>query len=171
MNRPCSEDHDGMQAALSLARTALTEGEFPVGCVICLDGAIVATGRRKATTTSLPSEITHAEILALRQMEQHHPIEERKRAVLYATMEPCLMCYAAILLAGIGRIVWAYEDAMGGGTACDLSTLPPLYRERRPEIRPRFLREESLALFRAFFRNPENGYWKESLLSAYTLSC
>ena len=29
-------------------------------------------------------------------------------------MEPCLMCYAALILAGIGKIGYAYEDIMGG---------------------------------------------------------
>lgn len=80
------------------------------------------------------------------------------------------MCFGAILIAGIGTVVWAYEDAMGGGTGCDRSSLPPLYRDRRITIVPRVLRHRSLALFKDFFLNPSNGYWAGSLLADYTLS-
>ncbi|TWI66035.1 tRNA(adenine34) deaminase [Desulfobotulus alkaliphilus] len=165
-----NKDHEFMGEALILAENALKEGEFPVGCVITLNGSIRVKSRRKASNGSLPSEITHAEILAIRELESLVPAAMRHKATLYATMEPCLMCYAAILLSGIGRVVWAYEDAMGGGTACDLSTLPPLYGERQPDIRPALRREESLALFMKFFRNPKNAYWKNSLLARYTLA-
>ena len=162
-------DHHFMEQALALAQTALQEGEFPVGCIITVENRIVVTSRRQASSGDLPSEITHAEILALRELEQRLPREARRKATLYATMEPCLMCYAATLLSGIGRIVWAYEDAMGGGTACNLDALPPLYAENRPEILPHFRRQESLALFREFFQRPKNTYWKDSLLARYTL--
>lgn len=80
------------------------------------------------------------------------------------------MCYSAIMLAGIGRIVYAYEDAMGGGTSCRLDSLPPLYGQRKPVIIPGVLRKESLALFKSFFSNPDNGYWKDSLLEKYTMA-
>ena len=37
------------------------------------------------------------------------------------------MCFGAILLSGIGKLVWAYEDAMGGGTSLSREKLAPLY--------------------------------------------
>ncbi len=95
---------------------------------------------------------------------------DRSEFTLFCTMEPCLMCFGAILLSGIGKIVYAYEDIMGGGTRCDLTKLPPLYKNRQISIVPNILREESLELFKTFFANPENNYWKGSLLAEYTLS-
>ena len=80
------------------------------------------------------------------------------------------MCYGAILLAGIGRIVYAYEDAMGGGTGCPLERLGPLYASRRPSIGAGLRRSEALALFQAFFADPAASYWRDSLLARYTLS-
>lgn len=160
-------DFSLMGRALTLAEEALKEGEFPVGCVIGLHNDIVAQSRRKGSTGKFPSEILHAEILAIRELEEKIPPEKRRAYTLYSTMEPCLMCYAAILIAGIGRIVWAYEDVMGGGT----SVIPPspLYVDRKPEILPRFRREESLALFRRYFEDPGTAYRKESLLARHTL--
>jgi tRNA(adenine34) deaminase len=83
-------------------------------------------------------------------------------------MEPCLMCFAALTLNRIGKVVYAYEDAMGGGTNCDLHSLPPLYRSFRPRVIGGVLRSESLSLFKAFFRDPANTYWQGSLLETYT---
>jgi tRNA(adenine34) deaminase len=83
-------------------------------------------------------------------------------------MEPCLMCYAALILAGIGKIVYAYEDVMGGGSSCDLSGLKPLYKKSSITVVANVMRTESLKLFQAYFSNPANSYWKNSLLAEYT---
>ncbi len=80
------------------------------------------------------------------------------------------MCFGAILLSGIGKLVWAYEDAMGGGTSLSREKLAPLYRERKIEIVTHVLRQESLALFQQYFKLNSNRYWKDSLLATYTLA-
>jgi tRNA(adenine34) deaminase len=79
------------------------------------------------------------------------------------------MCLGALILGGISEVVYAYEDVMGGGTDCNLTGLRPLYRNQKISIVPHILRQQSLELFKAFFRNPENSYWKGSLLAEYTL--
>jgi tRNA(adenine34) deaminase len=163
-----------MELALDQARDALASGEFPVGCVIVWEGRVVASGARRGTGRGRPSEIDHAEIRALKHLESLDEGSLEKPfhasdAVLFCTMEPCLMCYAAIILSGIRQVVYAYEDVMGGGTGCDLSTLSPLYRECGVRVVPSVLRNESLRLFQEFFRNPSNRYWKGSLLERYTL--
>lgn len=80
------------------------------------------------------------------------------------------MCYATLLLNGIRKIVYAYEDFMGGGTELTLRELPPLYSEMQISIIPHILRQESLELFRRFFADPNNSYWQDSPLERYTLS-
>ena len=79
------------------------------------------------------------------------------------------MCFAALMLSGIGTIVYAYEDAMGGATACDRTRLPDLYRDNTVRIVPGICRNQSLSLFKAFFSNPQINYWRGSLLADYTL--
>ncbi len=115
-----------MTEALGLAQTALAAGEFPVGCVIADGDSVVARGYRTGTVAGSGNEIDHAEINALRYLVGSVPDIKRSRLTIYCTMEPCLMCFSAILLSGIGRIVYAYEDVMGGGTGCDRSDLPPI---------------------------------------------
>jgi tRNA(adenine34) deaminase len=79
------------------------------------------------------------------------------------------MCFGALIISDIGKIVFAYEDAMGGGTQCDLSKMTPLYKENQISIIPNILRKKSLQLLKTFFSNPENIYLKGSLLATYTL--
>lgn len=161
-----------MKEALNLAQKALYEGEFPVGCVIVHKSRIIATGKREGTVKNVTNEVDHAEIIALRNlagMESYSEID-RQEIIIYCTMEPCLMCFGAILLAGIGTIVYAYEDVMGGGTSCNTKSLTPLYKNSRITIIPKVLRKESLDIFKMYFYNPSNMYWKGSLLASYTLS-
>jgi len=159
-----------MSEALVLAQRAFTVGEFPVGCVVVYNNKIVAEGSRSGTTEKFPNEIDHAEMTALRRLSMRQIEGDPGKMALFCTLEPCLMCFGAILLSGIGTLVYAYEDVMGGGTRCDLKALSPLYRERTITIVPNILRKKSLSLLKAFFSNSQNTYWRESLLARYTLA-
>jgi tRNA(adenine34) deaminase len=159
-----------MKKALAQAEKAFSAGEFPVGCVIADKKNILATGFRYGTSGQYSNEIDHAEIVALRALSENKAVDNTNELTLYCTMEPCLMCFGAILISGIHRIVYAYEDVMGGGTSCDLSKAAPLYRENDVLIIPHVLRLKSLSLFKDFFARPENDYWKNSLLAEYTLA-
>ena len=159
-----------MVKALDQAKKALAAGEFPVGCLMVHQDKILATGYRKGTTGDFPNEIDHAEMIALKRLIDLKVNTDKNRIVLFTTLEPCLMCLGALILSGISEIVYAYEDVMGGGTRCDLTKLPPLYKNLRISIVPNILRKESLKLFKTFFQNPENSYWRGSLLAKDTLS-
>lgn len=161
-----------MRLALTQAEAALAAGEFPVGAIIVANNEVLATGRRTHSRNETANELDHAEIAALRDILDRRPDIDRKSLLIYSTMEPCLMCYSTMLLNGLRTFVYAYEDAMGGGTGLELDRLAPLYREMAPEVRivPHVLRQESLALFRRFFQGGENTYWQGSLLEQYTLS-
>lgn len=159
-----------MEMALEQAESALSTGEFPVGCVIVHGEDLLVTGSRTGTAGDAVNEIDHAEMVALRRLADLDKTIDKNKTTLFCTLEPCLMCFAAILLSGIGKIVYAYEDVMGGGTNCDLTRLAPLYEKCRIPVVPNILREKSLSLFKAYFEDPDNIYWKESLLARYTLN-
>lgn len=158
-----------MRLALAEARQALAAGEFPVGCIIVLDGQVVASGKRR-NSAGWANELDHAEIVALRSLLADRPETDLSRVTVYATMEPCLMCFATMIVNNIGRIVWSYEDAMGGGTNLPLASLAPLYATRQVDIVGNVLRAESLNLFQQFFRAGTNGYLQDTLLARYTLN-
>ena len=157
-----------MGKALELAQDALEKGEFPVGCVMVYREKVLVSGTRKGTTGAGSNELDHAEMVALRRLIDLKESVNHAEVTVVCTMEPCLMCYAALILAGIGKIVYAYEDVMGGGSAVELSRLKPLYKNSPIMVVPGVLRTESLNLFQAYFSNPSNRYWKDSLLAEYT---
>ena len=159
-----------MQKALDQAQKALAMGEFPVGCVVVYQGKILVSAFRSGTDSEFSNEVDHAEMVALRRLINLKKNIDNRQVTLFCTMEPCLMCLGALILSGIGEVVYAYEDVMGGGTECDLSELTPLYREYKISIVPNILRRQSLELFKAYFQNPENTYWQGSLLARYTLN-
>ena len=158
-----------MKKALEQARMALVAGEFPVGCVMVLGKDIIATGARKGTGGTVLNEVDHAEIMALRNLSRLDHKVNMQEVSVFSTLEPCLMCFGALVISGIGRIVFAYEDAMGGGTRCDCANLPPLYRESQIKIKSSVLRNDSLELLKSYFSQTHNTYLMDSYLAAYTL--
>jgi tRNA(adenine34) deaminase len=157
-----------MRLALVEAEVALKQREFPVGCVLVHGGKVIASGKRIHSCGRV-NEMDHAEMLALRAFLDAELAIAPEEVVVYATMEPCLMCFSTMILNGIRKIVYAYEDVMGGGTNLPLTALSPLYATMEVKVVPSVLRQESLALFQQFFSNPANPYWKGSLLARYTL--
>jgi len=156
-----------MRIALTEAEAALDAGEFPVGCALVQDGRVIAQGRRTHSSGSHYNELDHAEVSTLRLLLAEKPQTDCRLITAYSTMEPCLMCYATLLLSGIRRFVWAFEDIMGGGTNIPLDQLHDLYSAMRVELVPNVLRRESLILFQNFFRRYP--YWQNSQLAWYTL--
>ncbi len=124
------------QASLELACEAYLAGTIPVGsAVAAADGRVVARGRNRIFdppgVALAGSRLAHAEIDALSQL----PVTDRYRDhVLYSTLEPCLLCTAAALLATVGRIEYATEDRFGG--ACNGAIDTAHWRRSAPEIAP-----------------------------------
>ncbi len=157
-----------MVKALELADQALALGEFPVGCVIEFDGEVIATGNRRSTRDQ-SNEIDHAEMIALRNVLEDSVDVDLAQVTVYCTMEPCLMCFSTLIVNGVTKIVYGYEDAMGGGTNLPLGQLAPLYSDIVLEIEGGVMRGECLDLFKTFFSEADSGYLKDTYLAQYTL--
>ncbi len=108
-------------------------------------------------------------MLALRRLVELGGKIDRSKVVVFSTLEPCLMCYAALIVNGIRHIVYAYEDVLGGGTGLELTNLNPFYKEMKVVIVPGILRHESLGLFKKFFSDPRNDYLRGTLLAEHAL--
>ena len=121
------EDKQFMQRAIELARLAEQEGNLPVGAVIVLDAEVVAEGRSAIWVPRFDAT-RHAEMEALRAVPDE-VWESAEALCLYTTLEPCLMCFGAILLHRIGRIVYGTSDGYGGASAV-MSSLPPYFQKR-----------------------------------------
>lgn len=143
------EDVPNMLAALVQADVAAREGEVPVGAIVVVGGAVIATGHNRSVSTSDPSG--HAELIALRAAGDVTGNYRLPEATLYVTLEPCVMCVGVIAQARIARVVFGAYDSKAGalGSATDLSDSKAL--NHRFEVNGGLLAEECGALLKAFF--------------------
>lgn len=125
------EDSKFMQRAVELALLAEEEGNLPVGAVISLRGEVIAEGRSAIWRPKFDAT-RHAEMEALRAVPQGHWGAANEMS-LYTTLEPCLMCFGAILLHGIGRVVFGSEDSYGGAGSVH-RCLPPFFQGQFEDI-------------------------------------
>jgi tRNA(adenine34) deaminase len=116
-----------MLRAIELALLAEKEGNLPVGAVITIDDRVVAEGRSSIWVPAFDAT-RHAEVEALRAVPSEL-WDSPGEMSLYTTLEPCLMCFGAILLHSVGRVVFGASDDYGGASPV-FSYLPPFFQER-----------------------------------------
>jgi len=139
-----------MRLALELAEQARRAGEVPVGAVVVIDDEVIARGRNCPIASADPT--AHAEILALRDAARQQKNYRLPGAVLYCTVEPCLMCLGAALHARIGRLVYGAEDPkVRGTTRLDALREAGARFNHRFEITGGVLAEEAGELLQGFF--------------------
>jgi len=121
------DDKELMREAIELALLAEQEGNLPVGALITLDGEIIAEGRSRVFVPEFDAT-RHAEMEAIRAVPKDL-WRQASGMSLYTTLEPCLMCFSAIHLHGIGRIVFGAGDDYGGAGPA-FGHLPQFFGER-----------------------------------------
>ncbi|MCX7123981.1 MAG: tRNA adenosine(34) deaminase TadA [Gammaproteobacteria bacterium] len=143
-----------MQQALIEAKAAYDCGEVPVGAVLVYEGEIIARGRNRMIELNDPS--AHAEILTLREAGSALSNYRLLDTTLYVTLEPCLMCFGALVHARIGRLVFAATDPKTGvcGSACEARDFP--FLNHQFEIESGIMAEESSQLLKQFFKEKRN---------------
>lgn len=97
-----------MDLALREAQKAYKNGDIPVGAVIVRDGVVLSKAYNKKQKNGDPTE--HAEILAIRKACKKIKDFRLENCEMYITLEPCLMCYGAILSARIDRVYFGAFD-------------------------------------------------------------
>jgi tRNA(Arg) A34 adenosine deaminase TadA len=99
-----------MKRAVKLADRAQEAGEAPIGAVLELNGNVLTESMDRSVETG---ETNHAVIGALRNLEYSNR-QNHGDVACYVTREPCPMCASALLLAGIGRVVFGRADKTNG---------------------------------------------------------
>ena len=117
-----TDDTTYMQAAIAEAQLARAKGEVPIGAVIVHAGQIIGRGHNLRETSNDPT--SHAEMVAIRQAAAAIGHWRLLETTLYVTLEPCVMCMGAIILARIPRLVYACRDPRAGavGSIYDFSS-------------------------------------------------
>lgn len=143
-------DGDYMREAMAEARSAGARGEVPVGAVLVLSNEIIARGGNRPIGDSDPS--AHAEIVTMREAGRHLSNYRLDDTVLYVTLEPCLMCAAAMVHARVRRLVFGAFDPKAGaaGSVVDAFTMKGL--NHRVDVFGGVLDDECGGLLSEFFR-------------------
>ena len=97
--------------AIELARANIGKGGRPFGAVVVRDGEVVATGVNEIHSTNDPT--AHAELTAIRAASRKLGSPDLSGCAVYASGHPCPMCMAAMRLAGVGRVAYAYSNDDG----------------------------------------------------------
>lgn len=105
-------DRRMMREALREAERAKKEGEVPIGAVLVLEGSIVA--RAHNLVEKLQDATAHAELLCLTTASAELGNWRLKGCTLYCTLEPCAMCFGAMTLSRIDRLVYGAPDKRQG---------------------------------------------------------
>ncbi len=103
-----------MEIALAEAGAAADLGEVPIGAVLVGgDGLVIAACGNRSITANDPT--AHAEITTLRRAGEFMANYRFPSATMYVTLEPCVMCAGALVLARVGRVVYGAVDPKAGG--------------------------------------------------------
>jgi tRNA(adenine34) deaminase len=142
-------DADYMRLAIACADDARARGEVPVGAVLVRDGEVIASGGNAPVGSNDPT--AHAEINVLRAAGSVLANYRLDDTVLYVTLEPCLMCAAAIVHARVRRVVFGAFDPKAGaaGSLIDAFALKGL--NHRVDVFGGVLEEECGTLLSDFF--------------------
>ena len=138
-----------MELALSEAKRAAQFGDVPIGAVIASEGHAIAFAGNERERQNDPT--AHAEMLVLRAAAARSGGWRLPATTLYITLEPCVMCAGAIVLARVPRVVFATLDPKAGaaGSAFNILSEPKL--NHRPKVESGLLADEAAEQLRQFF--------------------
>ena len=109
------QDQAYLTQAIELAKKSVDLGGGPFGAIIVKNGNIIGQGVNRVTLNNDPT--AHAEVSAIRNAGANIEHFDLSGATLYASCEPCPMCFAAIYWSRITRVVFAAtsDDAATAG--------------------------------------------------------
>ena len=94
-----------VQKAVRLARRSVAEGGFPAGALVVKDSKVISEGI--SIGFELHDPTSHAETASIRKACQELKTLDLKGAILYESLECCLMCFSVAYWAGISKIIYA----------------------------------------------------------------
>lgn len=122
-------DPDWLGTAIDLAQHNIEAGGRPFGAVVVLDGEPVATGVNEVLARNDPT--AHAELLAIREACAALKDISLAGAVLYSSCEPCPMCLAAAMWAGLAAVIYGADTGAAAEAGFEDEKLYELFAQPR----------------------------------------
>lgn len=150
-----TEHERWMEAAFREAHNAKKANEVPVGAVVVFRGMIIGKGYNQ--NESLHDPTAHAEMIALTAACNYLNSNRLDQCTLYVTLEPCIMCTGALVLARISTIVFGAYDPKAGacGTLYNIAQDPRL--NHRIHLIGGVQDDRCGAIIKEFFSSRRNG--------------
>lgn len=144
------QDKYFMRMALEEASRGFDRDEVPIGAVIVSSsGVLLGRGYNRPISSNDPT--AHAEVVAIRDACSYVKNYRLTGATMYVTLEPCLMCYGALVQSRIKRLVFgAYDKRSGLTSHTDL--IEKLNLNHRVDIDGGLFAEECGDLLSRFFQ-------------------
>ncbi|MFD2740659.1 nucleoside deaminase [Sulfitobacter aestuarii] len=101
-------DKTFLEEAVALAQENVKSGGRPFGAVLVREGRVIARAVNRMVEDNDPT--AHAELLALRRAGEALRSDRLDGCTVYASGQPCPMCLAAMRMAGISEVVYAYSN-------------------------------------------------------------
>jgi tRNA(adenine34) deaminase len=139
-----------MRHALVAADDARARDEVPVGTCIVAGETILALAGNRTRTDGDPT--AHAEIVALREAAAKSGNYRLTDAVVYSTIEPCVMCAGALIQARVKRLVYGARDERAGAVESRFRVCDTDFLNHRIEITAGVLEAECREIMQEFFR-------------------
>jgi tRNA(adenine34) deaminase len=150
MNHGGKTDEEFMRQALAQAGQAATLGETPVGAVLVVGNDIIAAAHNMRETWQDPA--AHAELLVIREASARLGRWRLQDATVYVTLEPCLMCAGALVLARVGRLVYGCRDPKAGALGSVYDVVRDGRLNHTYRIAPGVLEAECRNMLSGFFQ-------------------
>ena len=87
------------------AEESVVLGGFPAGAIVVKNGEIVGEGVSVGNKLNDPT--SHGEIASIREACKNLKTSDLSGSILYASMQPCLMCLGASMWSSVSKIVFA----------------------------------------------------------------
>ncbi len=148
------DDVHWMGKALEEAHRAFELGEVPVGAVVVHRDRIAGRGHNRTESSGQPFE--HAEVVAMWDAVTNLRRKTLEDCILYSTVEPCVMCIGAVILARVPRVIFGVREPRTG--ACEsVFAIPNDPSLENPVVVTGGVEEErARELMQAFFRRRRN---------------
>ena len=143
-----------MMEAIKETKNSLLKNEVPVGAVVVLNNEIIGRGHNQPISNNDPS--AHAEIIAIRNAAKKIGNYRLTGASLYVTLEPCSMCYGAIVHARISRLFFGAYDLKTGSCGSSIKLHEKNCFNHKPDIIGGILEKDCSLILKDFFEEKRN---------------
>ena len=103
-----SQHETFVREAVRLAKNNRERGSRPFAAVLVVDGQVVSTGVNDVVQSNDPT--LHAEMEAVRAASRNLGRPDLRGSIVYASGHPCPMCLAAMVIAGVDAVYYAFDN-------------------------------------------------------------